>query len=244
MPYDATYHTTLSANAEKSAPIVVAEILKLVPAQSVIDVGCGEGGWLAAFLAAGVPRILGLEKHADPAKLLIPRDNFLVTDLTKPVLSMDSFDLVVSLETAEHLPPDAADTFIDSLTRLGNVVAFSAAIPHQGGMEHLNEQWPEYWAALFAERGFAPIDAIRPVIWKNPNVEWWYAQNLILYANADGLARWPLLRAARSRCDDRPLNLVHPRNWTQGAARALAPSKLFQATLGATKRRWLGAKPH
>ena len=49
------------------------------------------------------------------------------------------FDLVVSLEVAEHLPSECAETFVDSLTGLGPIVLFSAAIPHQGGTNHANE---------------------------------------------------------------------------------------------------------
>ena len=55
------------------------------------------------------------------------------------------FDLVVSLEVAEHLPKECADIFVDSLVRLGPIILFSAAIPQAGGTCHINEQWPEYW---------------------------------------------------------------------------------------------------
>jgi len=34
------------------------------------------------------------------------------------------FDLVMSLEVGEHLPPDVADRFVESLVNLGPVVAF------------------------------------------------------------------------------------------------------------------------
>jgi 2-polyprenyl-3-methyl-5-hydroxy-6-metoxy-1,4-benzoquinol methylase len=51
-----------------------------------------------------------------------------------------AFDLVISLEVAEHLPESAADAFIDSLVRHGDVILFSAAIPFQGGHRHINEQ--------------------------------------------------------------------------------------------------------
>lgn len=72
-----------------------------------------------------------------------------------------NFDLAVSLQVAEHLPPSSAKGFIDSLAKLAPVVLFSAAIPLQAGAEHLNEQWPEYWAALFKTHDYLPIDCIR-----------------------------------------------------------------------------------
>ena len=55
-------------------------------------------------------------------------------------------------------------------------VLFSAAVPHQGGWNHLNEQWPQYWAEIFARRRFFPVDCLRERFWNRPNVRWWYAQ--------------------------------------------------------------------
>jgi hypothetical protein len=61
------------------------------------------------------------------------------------------------------------------------VVLFSAAIPHQGGTAHLNEQWQAYWAAFFAQHGYVAVDCIRPRIYGNAKVEWWYRQNILIY---------------------------------------------------------------
>jgi hypothetical protein len=33
------------------------------------------------------------------------------------------------------------------------VVLFSAAIPFQGGVGHINEQWPDYWVKYFSKTG-------------------------------------------------------------------------------------------
>jgi hypothetical protein len=81
--------------------------------------------------------------------LAIPEERFIPYDLKRPYRIDRAFDLVVSLEVAEHLPADCAETLVDSLTGLGSVVLFSAAIPYQGGEHHINEQWPEYWIRLF-----------------------------------------------------------------------------------------------
>jgi hypothetical protein len=89
--------------------------------------------------------------------LEIPNDLFTEYDLTTPIKFGEPYDLAISLEVAEHLPEQSADTFIDSLTGLWDFVLFSAAIPHQGGVNHVNEQWQSYWAATFAERGYLAI---------------------------------------------------------------------------------------
>lgn len=97
-------------------------------------------------------------------------------DLTTSLKSDRLFDLVMSLEVAEHLDAKYAETFVDSLTNFGPVILFSAAVPFQGGEHHVNEQWPSYWEELFAKKGYVAVDAIRKHIWQNPEVEWWYAQ--------------------------------------------------------------------
>jgi 2-polyprenyl-3-methyl-5-hydroxy-6-metoxy-1,4-benzoquinol methylase len=65
--------------------------------------------------------------------------------LIQPLDLEKEFDLVVSLEVAEHLPASAADQFVNTLVKHGKKILFSAAIPGQGGQDHLNEQWPDYW---------------------------------------------------------------------------------------------------
>jgi hypothetical protein len=128
----------------------------------------------------------------------------------------------VSVEVAEHLPADCAATFVATLTSLAPAVLFSAAIPFQGGTHHVNEQWPDYWAGLFKQRDYEVVDCLRDRIWDNDSVEWWYAQNLLLFAGPTALARYPRLRQERERTVVSRLSLVHPRkylealNWMRG----------------------------
>jgi hypothetical protein len=59
-------------------------------------------------------------------------------DLERPFQLKRKFDLVVSLEVAEHRPAHCAEDFVSTLTGLGSVVLFSAAAPHQGGEHHVD----------------------------------------------------------------------------------------------------------
>jgi hypothetical protein len=92
------------------------------------------------------------------------------------------------------------------LCGISDVVLFSAAIPGQGGLNHLNERWPSYWAAIFEANGYAPVDVLREKIWHDSRVDWWYRQNMIFFLNSTEIQKIKLFRDAPAR----PLDLVHP----------------------------------
>ncbi len=196
------------ASAEAMAPL----IMDLVRPGSVIDVGCGVGAWLSVFSRLGVSDLCGVDgAYVDQDQLLISRDKFVSADLTRAFRCDRKFDLVACLEVAEHLPGAAAPILIDTLTRLGPVVLFSAAIPFQGGNNHINEQWPEYWATLFRRKEFEPFDCVRPLVWNDERVMPCYAQNSLLFVQLDYLN---VNNGLRRRLPPHPaeaLSLVHPK---------------------------------
>ncbi|MDQ4081704.1 MAG: class I SAM-dependent methyltransferase [Actinomycetota bacterium] len=224
--YTEEFFRTIEEGALRSAREVVPMVMNFVQPRSVVDVGCGTGAWLSVFAESGVEDVFGVDGDYVPRDALrIPPDRFHVHDLSEPLQLERTFDLVASLEVAEHLPPDSASTFVDSLTRLGPVVLFSAAIPYQVGTGHLNLQWPDYWAWLFSERGYEVRDVIRPRVWANENVDPWYAQNILLFAREDYLRElWALMRERRPEL--RELRIVHPTifEWTVQDAQRQVPS--------------------
>jgi SAM-dependent methyltransferase len=239
--YERSFYQTLAGNATRSSGVIVPLILEYVKPASIVDVGCGTGGWLAEFRKHGVEDVVGIDgPWVDPALLEIPKERFRVADVAQPIRESRRFDLVVSLETGEHLPPQSAATFVESLTGLGSVILFSAAIPFQGGNNHFNEQWPDYWAALFDERGYTFVDCLRPRIWNNANVEWWYAQNMFFAVERARLNDFPALAGAAADTRSGQLSIVHPRAYVENAARAKRPAELVQAALGAIKRQLQG----
>jgi SAM-dependent methyltransferase len=208
--YDRAYYDALREGTRRSAEIIVPHLITLFEPESVVDVGCGAGLWLEAFRRHGIGDFLGLDGDwAGDAGLAIPRELFRVADLEMPVRLERRFDLVLCLEVAEHLPPAAAPTLIETLTRLGPAVVFSAAIPFQRGRGHVNERWPSYWSKRFAEQGFTCIDALRERFWTDQAIEVWYRQNLVIFADAGWLAqRTQDSRAAFWKNGAR--DLVHP----------------------------------
>lgn len=182
--------------------------MRMVQPHSVVDVGCGCGAWLSVFRSCGVDRILGIDGHHIDSKWLeIPAHDFQACDLTRPFQLDQTFDLALCLEVAEHVPARASSSLVQSLAQLAPVILFSAAVPQQGGVNHINEQWPSYWRRLFERQQFRMLDLIRKEIWLRPEVKFWYRQNMFLFVREDIIAGRPIFLEATKFADD--LLLVH-----------------------------------
>jgi len=209
--YDDHFFDDLRQGSRRSAEVIVPLILDWFKPRSVVDVGCGDGTWLSVFVANGVTDVLGIDgSYVSVESLQISPEYFIAKDLKKAILLERTFDLVLSLEVAEHLPEDCADRFAKSLTRLGSLVLFSAAIPHQGGTHHVNEQWPSYWIQKFRHHGYKVIDAMRSHLWDNPNVEPWYAQNSLLFVHSDRFSDYLSFCSTRTHSQWLGQSLIHP----------------------------------
>jgi len=93
--------------------------------RSVLDVGCGRGIWIDAWVRAGVEDCLGVDgDYVDRRRLAIPPERFVARDLSRTFDLGRDFDLVQSLETAEHIDERFADAFIDTLCHHGGLVMF------------------------------------------------------------------------------------------------------------------------
>lgn len=211
MNYDHHFYETQKTGSYRSARVVVPLIQQMLGTRSVCDVGCGVGTWLQCWREHGVNDVLGIDgDYVDPTQLMIPVANFQSADLRRPIPCERRFDLAMSLEVAEHLPPDRATSFVLDLTALAPVILFSAAVPGQGGTNHINEQWQGYWASLFDAAGFDACDVVRPQIWSNDDVEPWYRQNTLLYCRRDVVGAYSGLNQTMPF----PLSLVHPVEFT------------------------------
>jgi SAM-dependent methyltransferase len=209
--YDSSYYDAFRAGSRRSAQVIVPLIVDWVAPASVIDLGCGMGEWLSVFEKAGVREVRGVDGHHIPhQQIAIPADRFTTHDLTTPYSAGRRYDLAICLEVAEHLPPESGACLVRSLVDLAPVVLFSAAIPNQPGEHHVNCQWPAYWADLFAEHGHLVIDTLRFELWNDSRIDWWYRQNIMIYACGEQLGRWPRLAAMHDHRLSKPLSLVHP----------------------------------
>jgi SAM-dependent methyltransferase len=198
-------------NAEREARISNAtKCLKLVcdvvPLGHVVDFGCGIGAWLYAAETLGAGSVLGIEgTWIHEADTIVSKAKIQVADLaTDPPFFAKQFDLAMAIEVAEHLPEKSADKFCRSLVSAADRILFSAAVPGQPGIGHINLQPLPYWVSKFWALGYAPIELIRPYIADDKSIYWWLRQNLVMFVAYDKLIRSPnLLRFARPIADFR-----------------------------------------
>jgi SAM-dependent methyltransferase len=184
--YDAPYFAAVDRLASSSAPAIAGAIVQELAPERLLDVGCGTGALLAALKDMGV-RVQGVEYAQAALELCRKRGlNVLRLDLEQPVGfdALDDCDVSVSMEVAEHLPARFADRLVDLLCRARSAVVFTAAVPGQGGSDHVNEQPREYWIEKFTARGF-DYDAARTARWREQwrerDVCRWYHENLMVF---------------------------------------------------------------
>lgn len=205
--YGASFYDGQMAGSLRSAEVVLDIVFGMFKPASVVDFGCGVGPWLKAASERGVGKVLGLDgDHVQREMLLIPEADFVSCDMSKSCPSLGNrFDMAISLEVAEHLPTNRARSLVEDLTSASDVVLFSAAIPDQGGRHHCNEQFPSYWIGHFGDCGYTCYDAIRPSIWSDDRVEFWYRQNILLFSKSR------VFPGRLSRPTD--YDIVHPEQW-------------------------------
>jgi SAM-dependent methyltransferase len=212
--YNNLFFDYVDSGAMRSAEVFTRLLMPELKAQSMLDVGCGRGGWASRWKAAGCTSVLGIDgDYVDRKSLYVSEDEFEVVDLNKPFDLGRRFNLVQSLEVAEHLRPETSETFVRSLVNHGDIVLFSAAIPGQGGTQHINERPLEFWRGLFAQHGYRSYDFIRPLTSDNRQVEPWYRFNSIIYASDAGRQKLSEPIRKTEVPVGKPLAQVAPASW-------------------------------
>ena len=125
-----------SVHNDKNPNIIVPEIIKLLNPKSVVDIGCGIGTFLNAFKRFGVEDVLGVDgKWVDENQLHvnINPSEFMEWDLENKLSLSKKYDLVVSLEVAEHLSSESANIFCSEPCELGKFNFVFCSYPLSGG---------------------------------------------------------------------------------------------------------------
>jgi SAM-dependent methyltransferase len=224
--YNQSFYNGHLSGMSISASIVLKHLYQYYQPKSIIDIGCGQGAWLDAAESLGAKYLRGFDGDWIIEESLLSK-NIIFTHInlesSMPEIDRD-YDLCISLEVAEHLSERQGKILIDLLCEASNVVLFSAAVKNQGGTHHKNEQWQSYWINLFRVNGYECLDILRPEIWNNPSVKWWYRQNIFLFVDPTKSR----LNIESLRRLEKPIyDLVHPKNYLEKACHFQNPSFRF-----------------
>jgi SAM-dependent methyltransferase len=214
----------------KAPKAIVPIIMNQFKPKSVIDIGCGIGTWLSVFSDYGV-QIKGVDgNYVDKSLFHIREEDFHYADLEKDKLDhLGKYDIVINLEVAEHLNEVSSDLHVANLCSLSDVIIFSAALPGQGGQNHINEQWLYYWTAKFNSKGYILKDIFRKNIWNDENIDWWYRQNIVVFQkNINGDSNDPVCSLIHPELFKNKLNEI-----SQLESLIKSPKKLFIALIRA-----------
>jgi len=141
------------------APIFCKAVESEIDFKSVVDVGCADGDLVKQWVDDGYDAY-GLEGSISAAKFSVaPQARQIWHDMRIPIFPLLTFDLVVSLEVAEHIEPEYTDVYVENMVALNKRnsdtgILLSAATPGQGGHYHVNCQLPEYWEEKFGRHRY------------------------------------------------------------------------------------------
>jgi hypothetical protein len=187
--YSDEFYEQQVSKAYRSASVYGSILKKYLNPTKVMDIGCGRGAWIKAFRDIYEESNSNLEFYGVDGpwnsrdKLIVEVKDYFSIDLNnlKDLDFNSRVDLLISVETAEHLYPGSTESFVDRICSLSDVVLFSAAFLGQGGLCHYNERRHSDWASLFIRNGYSVYDIFRPLVWGDENVNYWYQQNVFLY---------------------------------------------------------------
>ena len=190
--YDGAYYDTFRQQSFDAGVKLLSHLKSHHPFRSVVDIGCGAGTWILAAksiieLSGEKPDLLGIDGEYGQSIVDLSTAHFMFLDLENRVHLPQKFDLAICLEVAEHLSRDRASTLVEDLCAASDTVFFSAAIPGQGGANHINEQWQDYWHSLFSEQGFFAVDFFKQKFWNDTTFSQcpYYVANSFVYVQTE-----------------------------------------------------------
>lgn len=238
MSYSKEFFADYSPESQAAAEAIIPILVELVRPTSVVDVGCGIGTWLDVFASHGISDVTGVDgSYVRADQLRIPAERFLSHELETHLTVRRRYDLALSVEVAEHLTHAASIDLVRALCDLSDIVLFGAAVPHQGGYHHINEKWQSEWCRAFASNGYVVIDCIRPRVWTDHTVAYYYAQNTLLYVRSSCLLSHPSLAELHRQNPTPILDVIHPRKWQESrSARGVTLGHLLKCLPYVTAR--------
>lgn len=154
--YKENYYAKRRKDPYRSETNHIGEVFKdEFSPENVIDFGCAIGTYLEPFYENNI-EIQGIDANEGAFNhAVVPTKYLEHHDLREKYDSEKKYDLVISIEVAEHIPEKFSDTFVETLCNTSKeYIVMTAAPPGQGGTHHVNEKPREYWIDLFEKRDF------------------------------------------------------------------------------------------
>lgn len=197
--YPNKFYAQRESKTSYAARVILDILFNEFEINSAIDLGCGNGVWVTELERRGVSRTLGVDGPWVPRNLFLSQSDYLEHNFAlEKFIIKERFDLVICLEMFEHIPHARSIELISTISSITDCVLFSAAVPNQGGNGHINEQYLSYWVKLFQNKGFYVNDTIRPKIWNDPAIPYWYRQNIVIFSRVECLTQFG------------PIDIIHP----------------------------------
>eukprot|EP00927_Polykrikos_kofoidii_P023844 TRINITY_DN21823_c0_g1_i1.p1 TRINITY_DN21823_c0_g1~~TRINITY_DN21823_c0_g1_i1.p1 ORF type:complete len:493 (-),score=68.78 TRINITY_DN21823_c0_g1_i1:71-1525(-) len=150
--------------------------LRRQKARTIGDFGCGMGLYVRDLRAAGF-RAGGFDGNPSTLKLTDGRCH--QADLSHTQDFGVCWDWILSLEVAEHIPPEFEGNFIGNLARharVGLVLSWG----NQAGEGHVNLHTRSEVERLFRERGFRSVETDGEVLRRAASLPWLQSTVLVL----------------------------------------------------------------
>jgi len=184
--YDQDFYAEMAPAKAASARAFAQVVAANMSFQSLFDIGCGSGVFLAEFHRLGKD-VAGCEASRDAVTLASKDFPVFVADATRPIPIDRRHDLVLCIEVAEHIGHRHSRQLVENCAHLGAQVLFTAAPPGQKGIGHINLHAREFWQELFRREGFvldAPgTERIREQLRQQQVLAWLY-NNLMIFVPA------------------------------------------------------------
>ena len=150
---------------------------------SLVDFGCGDASYAKAVSGVG----LDVEAY-DGNPIVVGETNGFasVLDLSEPFDLKRKFDVVVSLEVAEHIPKEYEEIYVNNLiNHTSGWLIISWAVPGQGGKGHVNEQPAEYVLDLFESIGFVHHNEYSQYLRNSITNCHWFRNTIFVFSKKD-----------------------------------------------------------
>lgn len=168
-------------NEEKPQADSIARWIERKNPKLVYDIGCGPGTYVNSM------RDRNINAYGFDIDVRVSgKSNLYNFDFTKNHQEIPC-ELAVCLEVAEHIDESLADMFVDNVVKSiasGGLLVWTAAIPGQGGIGHINCQPKEYWEKKLTNLGLVRIPEMETElineVYQSIHMGW-FVNNLMIF---------------------------------------------------------------